>query len=333
MKKLLVCMLCIVVALAGCTNKEDAAKTNGEELEEVSIVLDWYPNAIHSFIYAAEEKGYFKEEGIKVNIQFPANPTDPLTLPAAGQATLGIYYQPDLISAIANENVPIKAVGTLVHKPLNRIISLKESNITSPKDLEGKKVGFSGTPLSEAYIKQMVKNDGGDPSKVEIIDVGFELLSSITAKKVDATTGGLINHEVPVMRHQGLNPNYFNPADYGIPDYYEMVFVAGNKTIKEDKAKLQKFFRAAQKGMDYMKSNPEDALQILLDNQQKDSFPLTKEVEKESMDILLPLMDSEEEAFLSQTKEVWDMKANWLKDNGLIKEVPNAEDVFVNIME
>jgi putative hydroxymethylpyrimidine transport system substrate-binding protein len=333
MKKVVIFLACIVLALVGCTNKEDATKTNGEELEEVSIVLDWYPNAIHSFIYAAEEKGYFKEEGIKVNIQFPANPTDPLTLPAAGKATLGIYYQPDVISAIANENVPIKAVGTLVHKPLNRIISLKESNIASPKDLEGKKVGFSGTPLSEAYIKQMVKNDGGDPNKVEIIDVGFELLSSITAKKVDATTGGLINHEVPVMRHQGLDPNYFNPADYGIPDYYEMVFVAGDKTIKENKGTIQKFFKAAQKGMDYMKSNPDAALQILLDHQQKDSFPLTKEVEKESMDILLPLMDSKEEPFLSQTKEVWESKAKWLKENDLIKEVPNVDDLFVNILE
>ncbi len=43
-------------------------------------MLDWYPNAVHSFIYAAIEKGYFKEEGVKVNIKFPSNPTDPLTL-------------------------------------------------------------------------------------------------------------------------------------------------------------------------------------------------------------------------------------------------------------
>ena len=34
-------------------------------------MLDWYPNAVHSFIYAAIEKGYFKEEGVKVNIKFP----------------------------------------------------------------------------------------------------------------------------------------------------------------------------------------------------------------------------------------------------------------------
>ena len=47
-------------------------------------MLDWYPNAVHSFIYAAIEKGYFKEEGVKVNIKFPSNPTDPLTL-AAGR--------------------------------------------------------------------------------------------------------------------------------------------------------------------------------------------------------------------------------------------------------
>ena len=51
----------------------------------------------------------------------------------------------------------------------------------------------------------MVEFDGGDPSKVEVMDVGFELLTSMITKQVDATIGGLVNHEVPVMEEKGLS--------------------------------------------------------------------------------------------------------------------------------
>ena len=113
----------LLLVMTGCSSKQANEKEAGK-LEDVDLVLDWYPNAVHSFIYAAIEKGYFKEEGLNVNIKFPSNPTDPLALPAAGKATVGIYYQPDVIISRANEKVPVKSIGSIVQSPLNVIISL-----------------------------------------------------------------------------------------------------------------------------------------------------------------------------------------------------------------
>lgn len=335
MKKLkylsvLLAFICFLVT--GCSGRQ-AASGSSDKLEEVDLVLDWYPNAIHSFIYAAIENGYFKEEGLKVNIKFPSNPTDPLSLPAAGKATLGIYYQPDVVIARSNENVPVKSIGAIVHTPLNVIISLKEKNINSPKDLSGKTIGFSGNPLNTEYVKTMVKADGGDPNSVKIIDVGFELLSSMVTKKVDATTGGLINHEVPVLKHEGHEINYFDPSKYGVPNYYEEIFVTSDKTLKEKPETLKKFMKAAKKGFEFTKNNPDKSLKILLDHQQKDSFPLTEDVEKESMKILLPKMESKEEPFLYQDKKVWENNIDWLQKQGLLKEKVKAEDFYVNLDE
>lgn len=325
---LLLISLCLIVT--GCGSKQAASK-NADKLEEVDLVLDWYPNAIHTFIYAAIENGYFKEEGLKVNIKFPSNPTDPLSLPAAGKATLGIYYQPDVVIARSNEKVPVKSVGAIVHTPLNVIISLKEKNINSPKDLSGKTIGFSGNPLNIEYVKTMVKADGGDPDSVKIVDVGFELLSSMVTKKVDATTGGLINHEVPVLRNQGHQINYFDPSKYGVPNYYEEIFVTSDKTLKEKPETLKKFMKAARKGYEFTKKNSDKSLKILLDNQQKDNFPLIESVEKESMNILLPKMESKEEPFLYQDKKVWEDNITWLQQKGLLKEKVKAEDFYVNL--
>ncbi|MBO9128839.1 ABC transporter substrate-binding protein [Bacillus sp. 165] len=320
----------VLFVFAGCSSE-----TSKEQLKqkEVTVMLDWYPNAVHSFIYAAIENGYFKAEGIKVNIKFPSNPTDPLTLTAAGKTTVGLYYQPDVIIARANEGIPIKSIGAVVRSPLNHIVSLQEAGIHSPKDLTGKTVGYSGTLLSEEYLKTMMKEDGGNPDKVKLVDVGFDLVASLITKKVDAVTGAYINHEIPVLREKGYNPAYFSPADYGVPNYYELVFVASDKTIQKDKETLQAFLRGAKKGYEYMKNNPEKALNILLAHQEKENFPLIPEVEKQSLAILLEKMETKDERFLSQTSRSWEEQSKWLKEKGMTKKIVSADELFETLVK
>ena len=67
-------------------------QTDNKDLREVNVVLDWYPNAIHTFLYTSIERGYFAEEGLDVKIHFPANDNDALALVAAGKAEIGMYY-------------------------------------------------------------------------------------------------------------------------------------------------------------------------------------------------------------------------------------------------
>lgn len=62
----------------------------------MNVVLDWYPNALHTFIYTAIERGYYAEEGLDVQIRFPANDNDALALVAAGKAEIGLYYEHDI---------------------------------------------------------------------------------------------------------------------------------------------------------------------------------------------------------------------------------------------
>ena len=86
LKGLLVLILSLVL-FAGCGAEKEKPVEN-KPLETVDVILDWYPNALYSFIYVAMEKGYFEEEGIKVNIHFPANASDPLALTAAKKLIL-----------------------------------------------------------------------------------------------------------------------------------------------------------------------------------------------------------------------------------------------------
>ena len=116
--------------LTGCgaqnAAQSDAANSGSDDLQHLTVVLDWYPNALHAFLYEAQEKGYFAEEGLDVDIQSPAGVNDAMSMVAAGKADIGLYYQQDVIQARAEQDVPIKSIGAVVQGPLNIILSLKD---------------------------------------------------------------------------------------------------------------------------------------------------------------------------------------------------------------
>lgn len=336
-KRILALFISVITAFSfvGCGNSSNnQTSTDGNtELEKFSVVLDWYPNAVHGFIYNAIEKGYYEEEGLDVQIYFPANVNDAISLTAAGKADVGIYYPNDIIRAIANEDIPVKSVGTIVQSPLNVIVSLKDKNITSPKDFVGKTIGYSGTEFNEALIKTMMESVGASMDDVTLIDVGFDLMTSMTTGQVDATIGCLVNHEVPALEEEGFEVNYFFPTEYGVPNYSELVFVAGNNNINENSEKIEKFLRASQKGFEDMKNDPQGTLTTLLENQNEENFPLSEGVEQRSIDVLLPLMENENAKFLTQNKELWQNDINWLKEQGLINKEITVEDCVVDILK
>ena len=151
---LLACVL-LLCCVSGCGAKNNDDNNTTGDLKELDVVLDWYPNALHAFMYVAMEKGYYADEGLKINIRFPSNANDAISLVAAGQADIGLYYQQDVIQARAEQNVPVKSIGAVVQAPLNIVLSLKDKNITGAKDLVGKTIGYAGTELSEALIRSI----------------------------------------------------------------------------------------------------------------------------------------------------------------------------------
>lgn len=316
-------------AVSGEEKTEGTAQTADEkELREMNVVLDWYPNAIHAFLYDAIEKGYFKEEGLDVKIQFPANVNDAIALVAAGKAEIGLFYQQDTIQAVVNQGAGIKSIGAVCQTPLNVILSLKEKNVNSPKDFVGKTVGYGGTALSEAMVEAIMENVGEDPKSTNLQDVGFDLMSSMTTGQVDATIGCLVNHEVPQLEEEGFEVSWFPLTDYGMPNFYELVFLANDKMIAEEPETLRGFLRACAKGFDDFQTDTDGVLNILLSNQDKANFPLSPTVEAKSAEALLPRMETEDAPFMTQTEENWKENIDWMKEHGLIERVPEVSEVM-----
>lgn len=318
-----------LIGVAGCNTNKQAEEQAAPAESELTVLLDWYPNAVHTFLYAAEEQGYFKEAGLKVNLQTPAGTNDALKLVATGKADLALSYQMQ-VAISRSEDIPIVSVGAIVRHPLNQLLVLESEDIQSPKDLVGKKVGYPSIPLDEAIVDTMVKSDGGDPSKLNYVDVGWDLIPAMTTKKVDGIIGGYVNHEKLLLEKEGKKLIAFDPSKYGVPDYYELVLTASEDGLKSNSDAIKKFLEASAKGQEYTVSHPDEALQILLDKQSKD-FPLDAEIEKKSLAILLPLMDAGSESFGSQSEKSWSSIIDWLKENGQLKKDVKAEQAFRNL--
>lgn len=330
-KKILAVLALCAVSLTGCTGGQDASAAPQDGLRELTVVLDWYPNALHAFLYQAEQAGYFAEEGLQVDIQSPAGVNDAMSMVAAGKADIGLYYQQDVIQARAEQNVPIKSIGAVVQAPLNIVLSLEDKGITAPADMVGKTIGYAGTELSEALIRSMMRSAGADPDSVTMVDVGFELMASMTTGNVDATIGCLVNHEVPQMEKEGFAVNYFFPDDHGVPRYYEGVFLANDQMIEDEPDVLAAFLRACDRGFDDFQRDTEAVLQVLLADQDEANFALDPDVERQSCATLLPLMETADAPFLSQRAACWQENIDWMYDEGLITQKPPVADVMATI--
>ncbi len=126
----------------------------------------------------------------------------------------------------------MKVLGAVVQQPISIVCALAEKNIKTPEDLIGKTIGYSGTRFGEVAVGQMLETVGATLDDVELIDVGFDLMSAMTTGNVDATFGCFINHEVPALEEEGFAVDYMEVMDYGVPNYYALMLVTGEDQLE-----------------------------------------------------------------------------------------------------
>jgi putative hydroxymethylpyrimidine transport system substrate-binding protein len=229
--------------------------------EKIDLMLDWFPNPNHVPIYAAQVKGYFGEEGLAVAILPPADPTDPMKLTAAGKVDVAINYLPNVILA-RSQGLPVTSIGLLVEPGIAVAMALKESGITSVRDLKGKTVGYAVAPFNPIIFEAMADQVGLKKGDYELINIGFNLIPALLAKKVHAVIGVLTNYETIRLEMEGKEAVIFRPEDHGVPERYQLIFIANEGTLERRPGVLKRFIRAAHRGIQFALERPDEALEL-----------------------------------------------------------------------
>jgi putative hydroxymethylpyrimidine transport system substrate-binding protein len=317
-------LLALLALVAACGEKKDRLEPPGSARFE--LLLDYFPNADHAGIYAAQAGGHFDAVGLHVKIRQPADPAAPIKQVAAGRVDLAVSYEPEVLRA-RDRGLPVVAVGALVQKPLTSIISLPRAHVRRPADLAGKRVGTAGIDYQSAYLSTILVDAGVDPRRVKRRNVGFNLTPALLTRKVDAVLGAFWNYEGTDLRLRKRNPRIIRVERAGVPTYDELVLVANERALARDRGRIRAFTGALARGTRDLRRNPDRALDGLL----RANRDLDPRLQREALKVTLPLFFAPRgKPFGYQDPEEWQEFTAWMRENDLVTKLPDASGAFTN---
>ena len=313
-------MMLMLLAVACQRGKQGAETPDIKNLEKVTFVLDWTPNTNHTGLYVAQEKGYFEEEGLDVEIvQPPEGGAEVLV--ASGKADFGISFQDTMAACLSGEDaLPITAVAAVIQHNTSGMISRAGEGMQVPKGLEGHTYATWEGPIELATVREVMEQDGGDFSKVELIpNAVTDEVSALRMKMVDALWifYGWAGVKTELEK---LETDYFAFADIApVFDYYTPVVISGNRFLEEKPETARKFLRALSKGYQFAIQDPEEAAEILCH-----AVPeLDKELAVASQNYLKEQYQAEAEQWGLMDAERWNRFYQWVNEKQLTEaEVP-----------
>jgi putative hydroxymethylpyrimidine transport system substrate-binding protein len=250
----------LLVLLAGCGGGGGASDTPNEP---ATLLLDFTPNAVHSGIYVASDRGFDTAEGVQLTIRKPGASTDALKLLQSGDADMAILDIHDL--GLAREKGrDLVGVMALVQSPLAAVLA--QPSVKTPKDLEGERAGVTGLPSDEAVLRSVVQGAGGDPDKVKQVTIGFEAVKALLAKRVAAATA-FWNVEGVAVKAKRPGMREFRVDDYGAPPYPELVLTVTRQTLEDKRPLVEAAIRALQRGYGDVQDDPDSAVSTMVERE------------------------------------------------------------------
>lgn len=271
----------LVLAAGGCGEREEVIDPG--KPRELSLLLDYFPNADHAPIYAALGGGHFDAVNLDLKIREPSDPAAPIKQVAAGRTDLAISYEPEVLRA-RDQGLPVTAVAALVQQPLTSIISLPVAGIDDPSDLTGKTVGTAGIDYQTAFLKAILAEAAVDPATVTERNLGFNLVPGLLTHKADAVLGAFWNYEGEDLKLQGRVPEIIRVEDAGVPSYDELVVVANEERLRSDPEPVRQFLAALARGSADLQRDPEAGLNPLIDA----NPDLDAKLQRAVIDVTLP---------------------------------------------
>ncbi|RDY24255.1 ABC transporter substrate-binding protein [Romboutsia maritimum] len=315
-----------MLSLVGCSSKEQKSGDINKKLEKVTMVLDWTPNTNHTGLFVALENGYFKDEGLDVDIVQPPE-GGAATLVATGKADFGISYQEEVTFAKTSKDpLPIKAVATVIQHNTSGFASPKGKEITSAKNFEDKTYGGWGSPSENAILDAVMKKEGKDFKKLKVVDIGTDDFFTATQKNVDFAWI-FEGWDVMQAKLKGVDLNFIPIKDLDKRlDYYTPLIISSEKLLKENPNIAKKFLKATTKGYEYAIKNPTEAAKILI----KHAPEIDEELAIKSQEYLADKYKDDASKWGEMKDIIWNNYTSFLKEYKLINKDMKPSDAYTN---
>lgn len=320
-KALLFGLLALLVAATGAF----ASGEMEEETREITFMLDWVPNVNHVGIFAAQERGFFADAGLDVRIIQPGE-VPATSAVASGRADFGVDFQENL-TLLRADGVPLVSIATTLQTNTSGFAVRAGEGVQSPADFEGLRYGTFQSPFEEPTLNSLVRCEGGDPSTIEFVPAGTDLLAMLQQKQADIVwiyygTQGFQAQRV------GVDITYFPLNDYTdcIPDYYTPIIIASEQTLENRPELTRDFLEALARGHRFTIKNPGEAATILAEAVQE----LNAGELQESVPWLAERMKMDAPQWGFQQSSVWRDYADWMREAGVLEGEFDPTAAFTN---
>ena len=232
----------------------------------IDLVLDWTPNTNHTGFYVAAAEGYYADRGLDVSIRSPAADDyekTPAKRVATGDATFAIGPSESVISYSTHPEYPsLTAVAAVCQTDLSAIVTLAESDIDRPADLDGRRYASYGARFEDHIVGQMIQNDGGDGEFETITPPKLGIPNTLLDGDADATWV-FTPWEGLLAARNGIELDAFGLDEYDVPYGYTPVLLARPETVEADGTRLAAFLDATARGYRFAAEEPEIAADLL----------------------------------------------------------------------
>lgn len=311
-----------LILMLFCASSAQAA----EKLEKVVFVQEW-PVADGFWIpwLLGKEKGFYREEGIDLNIVAPPTVSDTMKYLGTGRADVAFTTAMDIIFAREQE-APVRAIaryGTSnnwgIFTPAGQPVTLKQ--------LKGKMIGTYNDAWSKAQLSLMLAHEGMTLQDVTLVNAADDTVPLLLQHRVAAITG-ITNAEGTELATAGQKNAGFIPAiQYGAPDSPILMLAGNEEWLKAHPVLAQAFVRATLRSMEYAVAHPEEGIQQFLHDYSKAYDPAF--VRQQWMDTI-KLFGSDVGSSLVMNIEQWQSLLNAVSHSGMVKKIEPADSYFTN---
>jgi NitT/TauT family transport system substrate-binding protein len=278
--------------------------------DAVSFRLNWYLGGLHVPFYYGKDKGFYAAEGIDLTINEGRGSANTVQVVAAGSDTFGLADSSSVI-ATAAKGADIKSVMSLLNSTGFAVVSLADTGIRTPKDLEGKRLAVSpGDPLGQLF-QAMAAANKLDMSKITLVQVDpAAKVVAVLEKRADGLLGGA-DDQFFLIKQRGLQPAALRYADNGA-NIVGMTIVTRTDLIKSKPDLVRRFVRATVKSWEEAKKNPGAAVDAAL----RAKPDLNRQSTLDQLMVDIELLDSPN----SKGRVGWGAQADWDQTIDLLKK-------------
>ncbi|MFD4291790.1 ABC transporter substrate-binding protein [Rhodococcus sp. NPDC058505] len=280
----------------------------------IRFALDWTPNTNHTGLYVAQQRGYFADAGLDVEI-LPYTNTAVDTVIDAGNAEFGISTHDSSTFSRASGAHTVSVLAPLQHWATGIGVKADRADITSPKDLDGTTYAGFGEPGEKETLQQVIRNDGGT-GEFTSVTLGTSAYEAVYSGQADFTVSYLAWEGIEAER-RGTPMKYFRYTDFGFPDAYAIVVDGNEDWLSANPDEAARFVQALQRGYQFAADHPDEAARDLIDANPGAFNDPQLVVESQRM-LAGQYMKDADGRVGTQTLEQWAGNSSFLYRNGLL---------------